>query len=279
MRTTVVGSHPAGTTLAEAVADQLAAGIDLLSDGQTRGDMLSAFLKAIPGCLQRPDGRWAVVSRLGAPAAPMTVSDWLDASALSLSRPVKSILTGPTTLACAVTVAPGAPYGGPGHAALVQDFAAILAAEARALMKAGARIIQVDEPFFSVGANVALGLTAVRTVVAGVGEPWLHCCGDVRAAWPLLRNAPVSVLQMEGTHLDRLPPIGDGAAPQLGFGVIDSTTDEVERLAQVALHIRALRQRGAALDAWLSPDCGLRLRSRAAAQAKLAVLVRAACSV
>jgi 5-methyltetrahydropteroyltriglutamate--homocysteine methyltransferase len=275
-RTTVVGSHPAGSTLAEAVADQLAAGIDLLSDGQTRGDMLSAFLRAIPGCVQRPDGRWAVVERLGAPDAAICVADWVSASALASSRPVKGILTGPTTLACAVTVAPGAPYAGPGAAALVRDFAEILAAEAAALAGAGARIIQVDEPFFSVGADVALGLSAVRRVVEGVAEPWLHCCGDVRSAWPLLRMAPVSVLQIESTCLDRLPAIGDGVAPQLGFGVIDSTTDAVERLEQVALRITQLQQRGAPADGWLSPDCGLRLRSRAAAQGKLTVLADAA---
>ncbi|HWI61820.1 MAG TPA: hypothetical protein VNT75_08285 [Symbiobacteriaceae bacterium] len=270
MRCTVVGSYPGGS-LELAVADQLAAGIDLLSDGQTRADMISAFLTHIPGCERRPGGRWAVTRRIGAPGAPITVADWQTATSLAAGRPVKGILTGPTTLACAVAVAPGAPYAGPGDPALVADFAAVLADEAKALIAAGARIIQIDEPFFSMGADVA----ALAAVTSAIAEPWLHCCGDLRGAWPVLRNAQVSVLQIEATCTDRLPADLTAAA-QLAFGVIDSATDEVERLETVCERIRRLPVTAAT---WLSPDCGLRLRSREAARRKLAVLAQAVHSL
>ncbi|HWI51501.1 MAG TPA: hypothetical protein VNT01_05090 [Symbiobacteriaceae bacterium] len=276
MRTTVVGSHPGGD-LRTAVADQLDAGIDLLSDGQTRGDMISSFLCHIPGCARRPDGRWAVAGRLGLPAAPMTVTDWLTATALtatalSAERPVKSILTGPTTLACAVMVEPGAPYAGPGDPALVRDFAAILAAEADALSAAGSSTVQIDEPFFSIGADVAAGLEALSQITGAIAGPWLHCCGDLRSVWPLLQRAPVAVLHLEATRPDRLPP-DLRATPALAFGVIDSATDEVDRLETVCNRIRRLPVQA---ETWLAPDCGLRLRSRTAARRKLAILVQAA---
>lgn len=271
MRTTVVGSHPGGD-LRAAVTDQLDAGIDLLSDGQTRGDMISSFLCHIPGCARRPDGRWAVTGRLGLPAAPMTVADWQTARELSAGRPVKGILTGPTTLACAVLVEPGAPYAGPGDPALVRDFAAVLKAEAEALTIAGASTIQIDEPFFSIGADVANGLDALNRLASSIKDPWLHCCGDLRSVWPLLQRAPVAVLHMEATRPDRLPP-DLRATPALAFGVIDSATDEVDRLETVCNRIRRLPVQA---ETWLAPDCGLRLRSRTAARRKLAILVRAA---
>ncbi|MDD1664670.1 MAG: methionine synthase, partial [Methanomicrobiales archaeon] len=60
--TTVVGSYPVvkSTSLRSlmdplksavetAVADQLSAGIDIISDGQVRGDMITAFASRLPG--------------------------------------------------------------------------------------------------------------------------------------------------------------------------------------------------------------------------------------
>ena len=62
LATTVVGSYPVvkGTGLSSlfdplsaavktAVADQMAAGIDIISDGQVRGDMIQAFASRLPG--------------------------------------------------------------------------------------------------------------------------------------------------------------------------------------------------------------------------------------
>ena len=62
LATTVVGSYPVvkggglmsfldplRTAVETAVGDQLAAGIDIISDGQVRGDMIGAFASHLPG--------------------------------------------------------------------------------------------------------------------------------------------------------------------------------------------------------------------------------------
>lgn len=257
MKTTVVGSYPTDNlppdaALERAVKDQVEAGIDLLSDGQVRADMISLFCAHIPGCRQRPDGRWAVTERLQPPEAPITLHDWQRATALAAGRPVKGILTGPTTLACAVVIEPGAPYSGPGDPRLVADFAALLSNEAAALKAAGAKVIQVDEPFYSIGA--AIDLTALGRITRHAHEPWLHVCGDTRPIWRELQNAPVSVLQAETAQ---------PTSKTLCLGILRSDTDQLDS------H-EAIRERIANHSpTWISPACGLRLRSHAAARAKL----------
>src|SRR5215468_8135663 len=98
--TTVVGSYPTGglpprRAIQRAVTDQLAAGIDLISDGQPRGDMLSIFAEQIPGLRRASDGAWEVIAALDAPATPITVPDFVFACELAGDRAeVKGIVTG-----------------------------------------------------------------------------------------------------------------------------------------------------------------------------------------
>src|SRR2546422_227637 len=70
--TTVAGSYPVDglpprRAIQRAVEDQLVAGIDVISDGQARGDMISVFARAIPGLRQAHDGVWEVESALDLP--------------------------------------------------------------------------------------------------------------------------------------------------------------------------------------------------------------------
>jgi len=103
--TTVVGSYPVvkGSGLMGlvdplkhavevAVADQVAAGIDIISDGQVRGDMIHAFTSHLPGIRGS-----AVVGKVQPARQPITVTD--TKYALSRHPKVKGILTGPSTLA------------------------------------------------------------------------------------------------------------------------------------------------------------------------------------
>ncbi|HLY32463.1 MAG TPA: hypothetical protein VKQ36_15670, partial [Ktedonobacterales bacterium] len=73
--TTVVGSYPTDglpprRAIQRAVEDQIAAGIDLISDGQVRGDMIAIFARAIPGFALASDGAWEVTDALDIPAEP-----------------------------------------------------------------------------------------------------------------------------------------------------------------------------------------------------------------
>src|SRR5262245_25638729 len=89
--TAVVGSYPADglpprRAIARAVEDQLAAGVDLIGDGQVRGDMIAAFAGRIPGLRRAPDGAWEVEAALDLPDAPITVADFVFARELAAGR-------------------------------------------------------------------------------------------------------------------------------------------------------------------------------------------------
>ena len=108
--TTVVGSYPVvkGSGLMArvdplkhavevAVGDQIAAGIDIVSDGQVRGDMIRAFTSHLPGIRGA-----AVVGKVQPARQPITLAD--TKYALSRHPKVKGILTGPSTIAYGLSI-------------------------------------------------------------------------------------------------------------------------------------------------------------------------------
>ena len=70
IKTTVIGSHPVvgdgDEAVKAAVLDQIEAGIDIISDGQTRKDMIAYFADHIPG-FKVEDGKVVAVGADGKP--------------------------------------------------------------------------------------------------------------------------------------------------------------------------------------------------------------------
>ena len=285
--TTVVGSYPPvegrglrslldrhWTALETAVADQLRAGVDIISDGQVRADMVSAFAGQLPGIRE---GR--VVGRIEPPAHSITVEDVRYAR--SKAPYVKGILTGPTTLAHALHLDTHV-YRNREEVAL--DLARVLAGEARALAAAGVCMIQVDEPILSTGAADPEGAAeAVGLVAGGLPVPVaLHACGPIAGMIDALLRYPVEILDLEFAghpgNLDVLGPRELGEK-RIGLGVVVSSSDEVETVEC----IRARVERGVEVFGperlQVDPDCGLRMRSREAAFAKLSRMVEAVRTV
>lgn len=285
--TTVVGSYPPvegrgfrslldryRTALETAVDDQLRAGIEIVSDGQVRADMVSAFADKLPGVRE---GR--VVGRVGPPAHAITIDDLRFAR--SRAPYVKGILTGPTTLAHALHLDTPV-YRDKEELAL--DLAAVLAAEARSLEEAGACMVQVDEPILSTGAaDPAAAAGAIGVIARGRSVPMaLHACGPIGGMIDALLRYPVQVLDLEfAGHPGNLELLGarELGTMRLGLGVVVSSTDEVESVET----IRARVERGVELFGperlFVDPDCGLRMRSRDAAFAKLSRMVEAVLAV
>jgi 5-methyltetrahydropteroyltriglutamate--homocysteine methyltransferase len=285
--TTVVGSYPPvegrglrslldryRTALEIAVDDQLRAGIEIVSDGQVRADMVSAFADKLPGVRE---GR--VVGRVGPPAHAITIDDLRFAR--SRAPYVKGILTGPTTLAHALHLDTPV-YRDKEELAL--DLAVVLAAEARSLEEAGACMVQVDEPILSTGAaDPAAAAGAIGVIARGRSVPVaLHACGPIGGMIDALLRYPVQVLDLEfAGHPGNLELLGSRelGTMRLGLGVVVSSTDEVESVET----IRARVERGVELFGperlFVDPDCGLRMRSRDAAFAKLSRMVEAVLAV
>ena len=107
MITTVVGSYPAGITInteddvrkaiAIAVADQDKSGVQIISDGQVRSDMVGIFAMNMKG-YKKVGARYHITGRIEVPDKPATVDDYRYAKKLSKKK-VKGIITGPTTMA------------------------------------------------------------------------------------------------------------------------------------------------------------------------------------
>ena len=291
--TTTVGSYPPDDlppkrAVQRAVEDQIAAGIELISDGQGRADMIGLFAEGFPGFQRRPDGEWELAAAPQAPKEPLAARDYLLARLLARGRAtVKGVLTGPVTLAFSTHLAPDAPYHASGDPRLILRLAEILAAEAAALVAAGAEIVQIDEPMLPIVAGQGFDLTlaeqALREIAAIIPFSILHICGDVRPLVYDLLALPISALNVEGSTLDTLSAFDaddlESAGMRLVYGCVDTKAPQPEAPQIIQERIERAVERLGAERLWLSPDCGLRLHRREAAQCLLKSLADAAQAV
>ncbi len=281
--TTVVGSYPVvsgrgittfldpfRTAVRNAVEDQLTAGIDIISDGQVRGDMVKIYTSLLPGIR----GSEVIGPVLPAPG-PITLAD--TRYALSRASRVKGIITGPTTLSFALHLSTPA-YRNREELAL--DLAAALAREAFFLQEAGVAVIQVDEPILSTGAaSLEAAKEALGTLTRDLHVPiGLHVCGDLSGVIDDLIDMPVRILDFEFAKSPEnlaLCRDADFGKKMVGFGCVDSSLPEVESVPVIRRRI----EQGLAVftpeQLLIDPDCGLRMLGRDAASAKLTRMVMA----
>jgi len=292
LRTTVIGSHPLGynelgpQAVVRSVEEQIAAGVKLVSDGQTRCDMISAYVGALKGLEFRNEGAERKVHIIGK-IAPGDIS-WM-VEDFSLARKtagerarVKADMTGPVTLAFSC-VLDTKEYSGYRDRNLYMDMADALLELAKAYEKAGAGQLQIDEPFFSVGVPMELAREAVEYLAAGFsGETALHVCGDVSKVFDrLLHFRGIRVLSHgfagcpSNLGLVERNKLED-AGKILGFGCIDTASERVETAGETV----ALIRRGIALagreNMVIHPDCGMRALPHDVAVAKLKAMCIAA---
>lgn len=287
MVTTVVGSYPTGIMIQSeedvkkaieiAVADQEKAGVSIISDGQVRTDMVGIFAVNMRG-YRKEGNRYKVVSRIEVPDKPATVGDYKLARSMAKAK-VKGIITGPTTMAKSSVVEKSSPYKSNSDPELIYDLAYAQAAEARALAQAGADIIQIDEPFFSVDADLEVGIRAVNIIAKNIETPAMHVCGDIRPIFEKLLEASVAILDHEFAVSKNLEAMDKGLIEAhgkiIGFGCVDTATNKVETVEQIEKTVRAGIEKIGKKNMWIDPDCGMRMRTREAAYQKLANMVEA----
>jgi 5-methyltetrahydropteroyltriglutamate--homocysteine methyltransferase len=282
--TTVVGSYPVvkspslrslldplKSAVETAVTDQLAAGIDIISDGQVRGDMITAFASRIPGIRGQQ-----VVGKVLPPERSITVPD--TRYAISRHPWVKGILTGPSTLAHSLQIATPVYRD---RADLTLDLAQALAYEARALQDAGVTLIQIDEPIFSTGAaDLGTGGQAIQILTSLVQKPvFLHVCGALVGVIDDILRMRVAGFDFEfaGNEVNLQVLSGKDLGDRfLGFGCVDSNNPGVEKVAIIKKRIQAGIEAFGPERLLIDPDCGLRMLTREAAFQKLKAMVDAA---
>lgn len=286
MLTTVIGSYPlryeelGPDAIKQSVDDQLTAGVDLVTDGQTRYDMIEYFARAIEG--YHFDGKSRVTDKIGRGDPSQLVTDFRLAK--GLHPRVKGLITGPITLVFSSLVKGGG-YKGYRDPTLYMDTASGLRDIAAALVAEGAEWIQIDEPFLSVGAPMDIARNAVEHVAGNLGVPVaLHVCGSVKGIYK-------DLLQWNGISLLSHAFMGDkneemlqsselkSSNKMLGLGCIDTKSPDVDPEDEVA----ALLRRGIAQISRerivVHPDCGMRMLPRNAAFEKMKVMVAAAKEV
>ncbi len=287
--TTVVGSYPTDDlplkrAIERAVEDQILAGVDVISDGQPRGDMIEVFASRIPGIERRDDGAWEVVDTLDFPGSPIVAVDYAQARSLAARRAeVKGIVTGPITLALSLRVAPEAPYNAPHDPTLILRLAEIQGRELAALVAAGARVTQVDEPLLpqTLHGLVSLELAsgALREFAATSNLPVLHTCGDVRDLANDLLLLNFAIYDIENTQTANAAAFDDEqldfSGSKISAGCVNTANAEVETTDVIHERIRATMALIPPERLWVSPDCGMRLLSRDVALEKLKRMVAA----
>jgi 5-methyltetrahydropteroyltriglutamate--homocysteine methyltransferase len=283
-----------------ALVDQQRAGIDIVSDGELRRDNdIDYLLARIPGIeIDRGDKADYFDYYDASVASPLPNPGeeglGLEADFRFISQltdlPVKVSLTGPFSLSRRIS---NKAYAD--QADLVRDLARLLSAEAGRLAQAGARLLQIDEPFLAgYSEAVELAVEAVNIVTEGAEVSWtLHVCYGNRYARPLwaghydflfpaVSKANVDQLALEFArtgdedlrllrqhHWDR----------RLGLGVIDVKSEQVESADLVAARIRRALRVVAPDKLVINPDCGLRHLPPQVARAKLAAMVAGAAAV
>ena len=277
LATTVVGSYPVikgsglrslfdplHTAVETAVADQIAAGIDIISDGQVRGDMIQVFASKLPGVKGQE-----VIGKVQPASLPITVGD--TKYALTKAPKVKGIITGPATLAHGLHISTPM-YRNKEELSL--DLAAALVPEAKALEAAGATLLQIDEPIFSTGmADLACGKQAIEIITTALRIPTcMHVCGNLGNVLDEILKFNVNVLDFEfannPANLDLLSR-RDLAGRMIGYGCVDSSTDKIESVAEIKKRIEKGIEIFDPRIMLLDPDCGMRMRSRDVAFTKL----------
>lgn len=292
----------------QVVADQIACGIDIPTDGEVRREnyvhyqcrhfegfdfeiltervlrngAYRSYLPTIRGDIK--SGRTDILVR-----------DWKVAEAAA-GRPVKMTLPGPMTISDTTA---DAHYGDP--AKLAGHLAEALNVQIKALAAAGCRHIQVDEPIFARKPDVALhyGIEALQRCFEGLPKHVTRvahiCCGypDKLDATDYPKADPASYIQLacaldgvvdqlsiEDSHRHNPPEmfeLFDQTVLIVGFVSIASS--RVETIEEIEARMREILQWVPGDRLIAAPDCGLGFLGRDLAMKKLRNLTAAAARI
>jgi len=298
---TVVGSYPLTPTpdqlmksyyakedpyldaISQCVKEQVKAGIQIITDGQTRANMVNIFASKLAGI--RMKGKPVVFSEVRF-TEPITVADqeyvqniirqleeeggskgqeggrdkgddengdrWGNGSKNKIF--LKGIITGPYTMSQSVS-----DNYYKDEKELAFAFASALNQEAKALQEI-VPLIQFDEPFFSVN-FIDYSRELITRLVEGITVPVvLHACGDVSAIFSDLIELPVNILDNEYTANPHLLDVVKeyDFSQMIGFGSVRSDHMKVETLAQIKMRLEKAVKYFGAERLLVDPDCGMK---------------------
>lgn len=328
LRTTVVGSYPfpgwlefAALHLEQfgeadieemktdavivAVHDQVAAGLDVITDGeQTRYDFNLSFygrLDGIQGSAISPRrfgppahdqrGKYEITGKINSRHGLRTVEEFKRLQKIAPPGPVlKASVPGPYTLSGRIN--PGKGYKSRWD--VTEGLIPVVRAELEHLVEAGCEEITLDEPSMSCYAHredprrfVKIFADTVKPVVGRCRLSTHLCFGNYKGrAVGLRRYAPLFPaffelpvqemhLEMASREFAEIEIIHEMAERgiDIAVGIIDVKSYYIETPGDVADRVRLCLQHAPAERLSFAPDCGLSQTARWAARQKLANLV------
>ena len=283
---------------------QLAAGIDIVSDGeQTRQHFVTTFIEHLDGvdfanrATVKIRNRYeaSVPTVVGAVSRPQSVFAE-DAKFLRqhTDKPIKWALPGPMTM---IDTLSDQYYGS--REKLAWEFATLLNQEAKELEAAGVDIIQFDEPAFNVFFDEVndWGIAALERAIEGLkcdtavhicygygikaNTDWKQTLGSewrqYEAIFPKLQQSAIDMVSLE-CHNSRVPMelIELIRGKKVMVGAIDVATHQIETPEQVAATLHKALQFVDAKNLYPCTNCGMAPLPRDVAQGKLFALAQGA---
>ena len=283
---------------------QLAAGIDIVSDGeQTRQHFVTTFIEHLDGvdfanrATVKIRNRYeaSVPTVVGAVSRPQSVFAE-DAKFLRqhTDKPIKWALPGPMTM---IDTLSDQYYGS--REKLAWEFATLLNQEAKELEAAGVDIIQFDEPAFNVFFDEVndWGIAALERAIEGLkcdtavhicygygikaNTDWKQTLGSewrqYEAIFPKLQQSAIDMVSLE-CHNSRVPMelIELIRGKKVMVGAIDVATHQIETPEQVAETLHKALQFVDAKNLYPCTNCGMAPLPRHVAQGKLFALAQGA---
>jgi 5-methyltetrahydropteroyltriglutamate--homocysteine methyltransferase len=278
-----------------AIRAQEEAGLDILTDGEIRRESYSnRFATALegvdldnPGTALDRSGHPNPVPRIVGPIrrrGPVQVED-LRFLRAHTAKPAKMTVPGPFTMS---QQAQNDYY--PSEEAAAMDYAVAVNEEIRDLFRAGADIVQIDEPYLQARPEKArqYGLKALNRALEGVtGTTAVHICFGYAA-----------IIHQRPSAYSFLPELAACACHQVSIETAQANLDcaVLERLRGKRILLGCLDLSGPAIetpetvvarvkralpyvkpeDVILAPDCGMKYLSRDVAFGKLVAMVAAA---
>jgi len=291
------------------------AGADLVTDGEQRRDNFYSFLcdkldglklMSMADLLEHVEdkaGFEALLQTLDVPAssirnptvvgklrpkAPLVLDDFKFLRAHT-KKAIKVTLPGPYLLSRSMWVKSLSESAYPTRASLIDDLVRILRDELFELARAGAEMVQFDEPVLT---EPDLAVDLINRVVDGVPDSTitgLHVCrGSYAPLFPYFRRMKVRQFVLEyaaerAGSTDALKELPPGA--QVGLGAVNPRTSEIEPAELVASRARRVADllgHDGPQRVFLNPDCGFGtfaerpVNSALVAERKLAALVAGA---
>lgn len=283
---------------------QLAAGIDIVSDGeQTRQHFVTTFIEHLDGVdfanrtTVKIRNRYeaSVPTVVGAVSRPQSVFA-KDAKFLRqhTDKPIKWALPGPMTM---IDTLSDQYYRS--REKLAWEFATLLNQEAKELEAAGVDIIQFDEPAFNVFFDEVndWGIAALERAIEGLkcdtavhicygygikaNTDWKQTLGSewrqYEAIFPKLQQSAIDMVSLECQN-SRVPMelIELIRGKKVMVGAIDVATHQIETPEQVAATLHKALQFVDAKNLYPCTNCGMAPLPRHVAQGKLSALAQGA---